>query len=421
MSKSILLIALVSLMLTVSLQNEVKKTRVLVLLDNLIIKDTHSTFFSDLESNGYELDIKMINSHNYKLKEYGEYLYDQLILFASSEPDPRFIKLNQILEFYDSGHNILFAADVDTSKFFRQLANNFGVEFDQIGSKVYDYINSVDELDGSLFGTTNQIPQDVIASQVDGPILFRGIAQKHTIYENFQLWPILRGTEWTHSRRTDLGQDSVTSTATATILVSAAQGRNNARIIISGSLDLFSDELFTKSKGVNRKYTQELVAWNFGELGILKVDRIFHHKTGDNSYQPSEYKIKDDIVYTIDISTWDPKSSKWISFETDDLTLEFVMLDPYIRMPLTFNESTSQYVAEFKLPDKHGVFQFKVIYRKPGFTFLEAATKIPVRPFKHNEYERYLFDAFPYYVSVFGTLVGFYVFLIYFLYDSPKK
>jgi len=97
------------------------------------------------------------------------------------------------------------------------------------------------------------------------------------------------------------------------------------------------------------------------------------------------------------------------------------MLDPYIRMPLTYDSSKSHYVAEFKIPDKHGVFQFKVIYRKPGFTFIEAYTKVPVRPFKHNEYERYLFEAFPYYISVFGTLVGFYVFLIYFLYDSDKK
>jgi len=390
-------------------------------LDNLSIKDTHSTFFSDLQSNGYDLDIKMINSHNYKLKEYGEYLYDQLILFASSETDPKIVKINQILEFYDSGHNILFAADIDASKFFRQLANNFGVEFDQIGSKVYDYVTSVDDFDGSLFGTTNQIPQDVIAPQGDAPILFRGIAQTHTIYENFQLWPILRGTEWTHSRRSEAGQEFVTSTGPATILVSAAQGRNNARIILSGSLDLFSNELFVKSKGANRKYAQHLVKWNFGESGILKVDRIFHHHAGAETYQPSEYKIKDDVVYTIAMSTWDHNKNEWVSFETSDLTLEFVMLDPYIRMPLTYDHSNSQYVAEFKTPDKHGVFQFKVTYRKAGYTFLEAATKIPVRPFKHNEYERYLFEAFPYYVSVFGTLVGFYVFLIYFLYDSPKK
>jgi len=35
------------------------------------------------------------------------------------------------------------------------LANNFGVEFDKIGTKVYDHINAVDKFDGSLFGTTN--------------------------------------------------------------------------------------------------------------------------------------------------------------------------------------------------------------------------------------------------------------------------
>jgi len=115
------------------------------------------------------------------------------------------------------------------------------------------------------------------------------------------------------------------------------------------------------------------------------------------------------------------QKNKWVSYIADDLSLEFVMLDPYYRIPLKYDSKEGQYVAEFKIPDKHGVFQFKVIYRKPGYTFLEAATKIPVRPFKHNEYERYLFEAFPYYVSVFGTLVGFYVFLVYFLYDSPRK
>jgi len=62
-----------------------------------------------------------------------------------------------------------------------------------------------------------------------------------------------------------------------------------------------------------------------------------------------------------------------------------------------------------------------VTYRKPGFTFIESKTKIPVRPFKHNEYERYLFDASPYYVSVFGTLFAFITFLVYFLFDSGKK
>jgi len=78
-----------------------------------------------------------------------------MILFCASEIDSKFLKTQQVLEFYDSGHNILFAGDVDTSKLFRLFTNNFGVELDRIGSRTYDHINSVDKFDGSLFGTTN--------------------------------------------------------------------------------------------------------------------------------------------------------------------------------------------------------------------------------------------------------------------------
>ena len=49
MKKSILFFTVFNLILIVSSQNNLKKTRVLVLLDNLAIKDTHSTFFTDLE------------------------------------------------------------------------------------------------------------------------------------------------------------------------------------------------------------------------------------------------------------------------------------------------------------------------------------------------------------------------------------
>jgi len=39
-----------------------------------------------------------------------------------------------------------------------------------------------------------------------------------------------------------------------------------------------------KSHGVNRKYAANLLSWNFGESGVLKVERIYHHKESDASY-----------------------------------------------------------------------------------------------------------------------------------------
>lgn len=61
------------------------------------------------------------------------------------------------------------------------------------------------------------------------------------------------------------------------------------------------------------------------------------------------------------------------------------------------------------------MFQFKVTYLKPGYTFLRIAEKITVRPFRHDEYPRYLVQALPYYFGSFGTMAGFLVFLFAFL------
>jgi len=97
------------------------------------------------------------------------------------------------------------------------------------------------------------------------------------------------------------------------------------------------------------------------------------------------------------------------------------MLDPYIRTALVDAHKNGKYSVSFRCPDKYGVFQFKVNYRHPGYSFLNLATKITVRPFKHNEYERYLFEAYPYYAVVFATLGGFMIFIVYFLYTGNTK
>lgn len=403
-------------------QEEAQRNRVLVVLDNLAIRDTHSQFFSDLEGEGYNLDFKVLNHDNFKLQEYGEYLYDQIILFCTSIADSKYIKFEKFLEFFDSGNNLLVAGDIDTSKYFRQFANQLGVEFDQFGSKVYDDVRRASNLDNSLFFSDNQIPQPAVAPELRDGILYRGIGLTLAPYENTQLYAFLRGTEYTYSLGYDESSETeILNTGSKVVLVAGLQGRNNARAVVTGSLDMFSNELYGKSNGVNRQYANHLTKWNFGQSGILRVNRIFHHFANqDSSNQPGEYKVLDDIVYNIDITTWDASRKEWVPYVANDLYLEFVMLDPYIRMPLTQVPGTSLYRAEFKVPDKYGVFQFKVQYRKPGFSFIQEATKIPIRPFKHNEYERFLFEAFPYYITVFGTLAGFLVFVVFFLLDAPK-
>lgn len=61
------------------------------------------------------------------------------------------------------------------------------------------------------------------------------------------------------------------------------------------------------------------------------------------------------------------------------------------------------------------------MYKKPGFTFLKESERVTVRPFKHDEYERFLFVAFPYFFGMIGTIVGTFIFLIVFIYSGFKE
>lgn len=60
-------------------------SRTLVLLDNYAYYATHSRFFSELQSVYSRVDIRMLNSPDYTIKEFGEYNYENLVLLCTSE------------------------------------------------------------------------------------------------------------------------------------------------------------------------------------------------------------------------------------------------------------------------------------------------------------------------------------------------
>ena len=51
-------------------------------------------------------------------------------------------------------------------------------------------------------------------------------------------------------------------------------------------------------------------------------------------------------------------------------------------------------------------------------TWGAACMQVSVRPFRHNEFERFLVAAYPYYSSVFSTMAAFFLFGFAFLYHK---
>ncbi len=49
---------------------------------------------------------------------------------------------------------------------------------------------------------------------------------------------------------------------------------------------------------------------------------------------------------------------------------------------------------------------------------MRVCVQVPVRPFRHNEYERFLVCAYPYYASAFSTLIAFFILGFAYLYHK---
>ena len=107
----------------------------------------------------------------------------------------------------------------------------------------------------------------------------------------------------------------------------------------------------------------------------------------------------------------------WLFRRADDLQISFVMLDPYIRQPMT-HDGNGRFSLKFRVPDVYGVFKYVIDYKHLGYSYINLQQVVPVRPFKHDEYERFLLPAYPYYVSVLSTMVAFFMLGFVYLYSK---
>jgi oligosaccharyltransferase complex subunit beta len=64
-----------------------------------------------------------------------------------------------------------------------------------------------------------------------------------------------------------------------------------------------------------------------------------------------------------------------VPYDADDVQLEFVRIDPFVRMTLKRKQG-GKYEARFKIPDVYGVYQFKVDYNRVGYTHLFSTTQV---------------------------------------------
>merc|ERR550532_1006344 len=383
---------------------------------------------------GFKLTFKSADDSSINLKKYGSFMYDHLVLFSPTvEEFGGSLNVEGITEFVDAGNNVLIAGSTLTGDVLREIASESGFEADEEGNAVIDHLNFDVNMDGGKHTLIAAEPKNLIEAPLIvgdkktlGPILYEGTGLI-VDHDNPLVMEILTGSSSAYSHNPD---EPVTeyphATGKGTVLVAGLQARNNARVVFAGSIDMFSDKLFMAGvssangkkadKSGNQALAVALVRWCFKLSGVLRVKGVNHHLEGEVEPPAIAYTIEDKAVYSIDIEEY--VNGKWVAYNGKDVQMEFVRIDPFVR--LTLVNQNGHFEGKFKIPDTYGVYQFKVDYVRTGLTRLVSTTQYSVRPWRHDQYERFISSAYPYYASAFSMMLGVVMFSVVFLHHQEK-
>jgi len=406
--------------------------KVLVLLENLAVKETHSIYFKTLVDAGFDLTFKGADDATLNIKKYGEFLYDHLVVFAPTvEEFGGNLSVETLTDYIDNGGNILIAGNSNLGEVLREIASEVGFEADEEGTSVIDHLNYDIKDEGKhnlvIADSKNLIKSDKITGGVTAPLLYRGVGLL-VDHENPLVLEILTGSSTSYSHNPDTAiKEFPHAVGKQTVLIAGLQARNNARVVFAGSLEFFSDEFFNsmvepvageKVASGNQALAKALSLWCFKQSGVLKVESISHHRKGEVE-TPSFYTIKEEAVYTIVVK--ELVNGEWVAFDGNDMQMEFVRIDPFVRVTMENKGKSGEMVANFKVPDTYGVYQFKVNYHRVGLTRLYTTNQISVIPLRHDQYERFIPSAYPYYASAFSMMAGVCIFSMVFLHYKEEE
>lgn len=401
------------LTLTLSAGPPSSNPNLLVLTESASTSKTHSRLLSSLTSRGYILTT--IQASRAKTEDLSfsapgaadtDFRYGGIVLLCPTASTlSRKLSSESLGKFVDGGGSLFLAGGASHSPYVAKVAEAFGVAVDAPDARVIDHQGAVDGLDGgdrTFVRAGGRTDSNYLFGEngAEGDIVFRGPGA--SIFADNEL---VRSVIWgSASSYTGAPEEDVTSlpheSGTATVLGAALSTRIDSRFGFFGSFEALSDDVFDAAGRGHEDALTHFVAWTFGHAGVLR--------TRDLGYETARggegIRVKDEIVFGIDIEAWDGAGEVWEPLVADDVQVDFVMLNPWARAALVRGNS-SRFTAQIRVPDQIGIFKFQIAYYRPGVSALDVQEVVPVRPFFHNEYRRFIPMAYPYYTACFSMIM----------------
>ena len=365
-----------------------------------------------LDSKSYDITLRSTSNSLPASFSFNEKKYDNL-LYLSTLNDELTSDLSSLalVEQLNQQGNLIICSDEDISSHFRNFAREFSIEIDD--QKLYQFDkNNLISVDKKYFN----YPFNNVECN-NQPLLYDGHSHHYPITQPNDLrFPIINAPPGSFNSDTDFTSVEY-GKGEYNKLVTALQTTKNSRVVWVGSVKLFDDENLNENS-CNEAFISKLIDWTYQSSDVLNVTSINHskiHKDGQEEQKPLEYVYNDTSKFEIGISV--KQGDNWQPFITNDLQLEFTMLDPYIRTTLTPSRLSEDgksmiYTKVFTIPDRHGIFKFVINYKRHGLSYIDEQIRTTVVPVRHDEHPRFLNYALPFYTGSISTIVGFVIFSI---------
>lgn len=409
-----------------------KLPKALVIYERKDLQYSHSRFFSQLASHA-DITYKSAISPNLSIRKFGVNQFNYIYLMAPSvDSFGGNVTSKSFGEFVDNGGNLVVATDHTIGNGIRNVGAQFGVEFDEDGTKVINnqYVDlEVDDgshtsfvlMDkGQIFmGRTDTI----VGDQEYYSIPWSGIGINLKPDHPYAL-PILKCTDSCYSWNPETDIDEYpTLMGRDVTLVAALQMQNGARVIFSGSILSFSNEQIHRIKlATNRgndgegnpirihtknsltKFQMHNMGWILNQKGRFRV-KNYRHFLLDDIQKTKKFFVNDTVRFEIQIEEY--ISGQWFPITVNEQRFSFELnrMSTFVRGPMK-NEGGGLLSAEIRLPDIYGIFDFVVKFQEPGFQSIDQKFSITINPISYDMYDRFIPSAFPYYLSAFSMMVG---------------
>lgn len=369
---------------------------------------------------GYATKILTAGDASVSLISDGEYAYDGLFLLCpTSTKSSRSLQPSDISAFVSSGRSVFVAAAPAPSSYIKSVAKAIGVVIHSTvaldhqhavsgrdrGSHTYIAAGGRDESAAAVWASE---PAAVTASASD--VHFVGPAATLAA-DNELVAPVLWADDAAYAG-TPGSRVTKTPVAVGRELVFAAilsSRRSGGRAVYWGSVETLANVATATAPAGHAATMRALAGWSLGERGVLRSRGVGHQLLGRPPVAGEEaatYRVRDDVAFSLTLEEWDGPSRAWVPYVASDVQAELVMLNPYVRKRLAAAGAPGRYSAKLRVPDVIGIYSFRVAYYRTGLTPVEVTEVVSVRPFLHNEFERFIPQAYPYYAGAFSMLFG---------------